>query len=66
MPSLLHIGRRPVRAKQKICRRFAASRYLRLNAYRRLALWFLFIDRIADNSLIWLTQRNWHCHVADM
>ena len=34
-------------------------RDLRLDAYRGLALWFIFIDHIPDNSLAWLTLRNY-------
>jgi hypothetical protein len=32
---------------------------LRLDACRGLALWFIFIDHIPDNSLSWLTLRNY-------
>jgi hypothetical protein len=34
-------------------------RDLRLDACRGLALWFIFIDHIPDNSLSWLTLRNY-------
>jgi hypothetical protein len=34
-------------------------RDLRLDACRGLALWFIFIDRIPDNALAWLTLRNY-------
>ena len=34
-------------------------RDLRLDACRGLALWFIFIDHIPDNSLSWLTVRNY-------
>jgi hypothetical protein len=34
-------------------------RDLRLDACRGLALWFIFIDHIADDSLTWLTPRNY-------
>jgi hypothetical protein len=34
-------------------------RDLRLDACRGLALWFIFIDHIPDNSLDWLTLRNY-------
>jgi uncharacterized membrane protein len=34
-------------------------RDLRLDACRGLALWFIFIDHIPDNSLTWLTLRNY-------
>jgi hypothetical protein len=34
-------------------------RDLRLDACRGLALWFIFINHIPDNSLSWLTQRNY-------
>jgi hypothetical protein len=34
-------------------------RDLRLDAYRGLALWFIFLDHIPDNSLSWLTLRNY-------
>ena len=39
-----------------------ASRHhrdLRLDACRGLALWFVFIDHVPDNSLSWLTLRNY-------
>lgn len=35
------------------------DRDLRLDACRGLALWFIFIDHIPDNALIWLTPRNY-------
>src|ERR1700693_2555058 len=34
-------------------------RDLRVDAYRGLALWFIFIDHIPDNALTWLTLRNY-------
>jgi peptidoglycan/LPS O-acetylase OafA/YrhL len=34
-------------------------RDLRLDACRGLALWFVFIDHIPDNTLAWLTLRNY-------
>ena len=34
-------------------------RDLRLDACRGLALWFIFLDHIPDNTLIWLTPRNY-------
>ena len=34
-------------------------RDLRLDACRGLALWFIYIDHIPDNSLTWLTLRNY-------
>jgi hypothetical protein len=34
-------------------------RDLRLDACRGLALWFIFIDHIPDNVLVWLTLRNY-------
>jgi len=37
----------------------ADRRDLRLDACRGLALWFIFIDHIPDNSLGWLTLRNY-------
>jgi len=37
----------------------AYHRDLRLDACRGLALWFIFIDHIPDNSLSWLTVRNY-------
>ena len=37
----------------------ADHRDLRLDACRGLALWFIFIDHIPDNSLSWLTLRNY-------
>jgi hypothetical protein len=35
------------------------DRDLRLDACRGLALWFIFINHIPDNALIWLTPRNY-------
>jgi hypothetical protein len=37
----------------------ADRRDLRLDACRGLALWFIFIDHIPNNSLAWLTLRNY-------
>jgi len=37
----------------------ADRRDLRLDACRGLALWFIFIDHIPDNSFTWLTLRNY-------
>jgi len=37
----------------------ADRRDLRLDACRGLALWFIFIDHIPDNSLSWFTLRNY-------
>jgi len=34
-------------------------RDLRLDACRGLALWFIFVDHVPDNSLSWLTPRNY-------
>src|SRR5882757_8216234 len=34
-------------------------RDLRLDACRGLALWFIFIDHVPDNILVWLTLRNY-------
>jgi hypothetical protein len=34
-------------------------RDLRLDASRGLALWFIFVDHVPDNSLAWLTLRNY-------
>ncbi|WP_315721248.1 MULTISPECIES: OpgC domain-containing protein [unclassified Bradyrhizobium] len=34
-------------------------RDLRLDACRGLALWFIFVDHVPDNSLAWLTLRNY-------
>lgn len=34
-------------------------RDLRLDACRGLALWFIFVDHIPNNSLDWLTLRNY-------
>jgi len=34
-------------------------RDLRLDAFRGLALWFIFLDHIPDNVLAWLTLRNY-------
>ncbi|CCD97363.1 conserved membrane hypothetical protein [Bradyrhizobium sp. ORS 375] len=36
-----------------------ARRDLRLDACRGLALWFIFVDHVPDNSLAWLTLRNY-------
>ncbi|WP_257168606.1 OpgC domain-containing protein [Bradyrhizobium sp. SRS-191] len=35
------------------------GRDLRLDACRGLALWFIFVDHVPDNSLAWLTLRNY-------
>jgi hypothetical protein len=35
------------------------DRDLRLDACRGLALWFIFINHVPDNALIWLTPRNY-------
>jgi hypothetical protein len=35
------------------------DRDLRLDACRGLALWFIFINHVPDNALIWLTLRNY-------
>jgi len=35
------------------------DRDLRLDACRGLALWFIFINHVPDNGLIWLTPRNY-------
>lgn len=37
----------------------AGHRDLRLDACRGLALWFIFINHIPDNALVWLTPRNY-------
>jgi hypothetical protein len=34
-------------------------RDLRLDAFRGLALWFIFLDHIPDNAVAWLTLRNY-------
>jgi hypothetical protein len=34
-------------------------RELRLDAFRGLALWFIFLDHIPDNVVAWLTLRNY-------
>ncbi|CAL79006.1 conserved hypothetical protein; putative membrane protein [Bradyrhizobium sp. ORS 278] len=36
-----------------------AHRDLRIDACRGLALWFIFVDHVPDNSLAWLTLRNY-------
>ena len=36
-----------------------SARDLRLDFFRGLALWFIFIDHIPDNALSWLTVRNY-------
>src|SRR5580658_4051672 len=35
------------------------SRDLRLDLFRGLALWFIFLDHVPDNILSWLTVRNY-------
>ncbi|MGJ4947908.1 OpgC domain-containing protein [Bradyrhizobium sp. HKCCYLS20291] len=35
------------------------KRDLRIDACRGLALWFIFVDHVPDNSLAWLTLRNY-------
>jgi hypothetical protein len=51
---------RPQAATKLAAVQFDADRRdLRLDACRGLALWFIFIDHIPDNSLSWLTLRNY-------
>ncbi len=37
----------------------ASGRDIRLDLFRGLALWFIFLDHIPDNVVSWLTVRNW-------
>ena len=37
----------------------ASGRDIRLDLFRGLALWFIFLDHIPDNIVSWLTVRNW-------
>jgi len=43
----------------KAFHRHQYDRDLRLDACRGLALWFIFINHVPDNALIWLTPRNY-------
>jgi hypothetical protein len=49
----------PEAAKALAIKGEAEGRDLRLDACRGLALWFIFIDHIPDNSFVWLTLRNY-------
>lgn len=51
--------RLPHVAKDAFAHGIKDRRDLRLDACRGLALWFIFIDHIPDNSLAWLTLRNY-------
>src|SRR5579862_7671293 len=42
-----------------IARPVAAERELRLDLFRGLALWLIFIDHLPQNLLTWLTIRNY-------
>lgn len=45
----------------------AGNRDLRLDFFRGLALWFIFIDHMPENRLSWLTLRNYGlCDAAEM
>jgi hypothetical protein len=46
-------------AKVRAFRIAGDRRDLRLDACRGLALWFIFLDHIPDNVLVWLTLRNY-------
>jgi hypothetical protein len=37
----------------------ASGRDIRLDLFRGLALWFIFLDHIPDNVVSWITVRNW-------
>ena len=49
----------PATAKAPAVHLDGDRRDLRLDAYRGLALWFIFLDHIPDNFLGWLTLRNY-------
>jgi hypothetical protein len=49
----------PEPAKASSLHGHQVHRDLRLDACRGLALWFIFIDHIPENSLAWLTLRNY-------
>src|SRR3984885_11466893 len=42
-----------------VARPVAAERELRLDLFRGLALWLIFIDHLPQNLLTWLTIRNY-------
>src|ERR1700742_3949352 len=46
-------------AAPAIARPVAAQRELRLDLFRGLALWLIFIDHLPQNLLTWLTIRNY-------
>jgi hypothetical protein len=48
-----------IEQNMKTAFKVADCRDLRLDACRGLALWFIFIDHIPNNSLSWLTLRNY-------
>ncbi|UFZ04284.1 OpgC domain-containing protein [Bradyrhizobium ontarionense] len=52
-------GPEPGETKGAVVETGKERRDLRLDAFRGLALWFIFIDHIPDNSLAWLTLRNY-------
>lgn len=49
----------PELAKTAALHGYEVRRDLRLDICRGLALWFIFIDHIPDNALVWLTLRNY-------
>ena len=53
------IGRELARIQGSALESDNGRRDLRLDACRGLALWFIFVDHVPDNSLAWLTLRNY-------
>src|SRR5471032_936536 len=50
---------KPSRAKHHSGAPFAACRDLRLDLFRGLALWLIFLDHIPSNAVSWITIRNY-------
>ena len=50
---------KPSRAKHLSGAPFAAGRDLRLDLFRGLALWLIFLDHIPSNAVSWITIRNY-------
>jgi hypothetical protein len=53
------VGRELARIQGAALESDNGRRDLRLDACRGLALWFIFVDHVPDNSLAWLTLRNY-------
>jgi hypothetical protein len=50
---------KPSRAKHHSGAPFAAGRDLRLDLFRGIALWLIFLDHIPSNAVSWITIRNY-------